>query len=256
MRALHRTFAAAAIALALAATAAAADDLTIISKSSDNDEPPTNSTSYYASDRMRVANPDGSEVMAEYGSGQLTMIDHDKKQYSVITRQELEAAALKMQAQLKQMEEQMKNVPPAVREKMAGMMGGATAAVNVQKGQGGRTIAGYACENWLLTVGEFVKQEQCLTTQIEFPGQPWEAMKSLAGGMSGPMGKTMQEMYEKFKGMKGLPLASTGTTKILGKSITSTTEVVEVKKGPIPASAWTIPAGYKKVDSPVAKMAK
>ena len=93
MRTLHRTLITAATAMALA-TGAAADDLTIVSKNSDNNEPPTNSTSYYASDRMRVANPDGSEVMAEYASGQLTMIDHDKKQYSVITRQELEAAAL------------------------------------------------------------------------------------------------------------------------------------------------------------------
>jgi hypothetical protein len=253
MRALHRTLAIAFAVLACAAGARAADDLTIVSKNSDNNEPPTTSTSYYASDRMRVANPDGSEVMAEYGSGQITMINHEKKQYSVITRQELEAAAQKMQAQLKQMEEQMKNMPPAVREKMAGMMGGATAAINVQKGQGGRTIAGYACENWIVTI---VKQEQCLTTQLEFPGQPWEAMKGLSGSMAGPMGKTMQEMYEKFKEMKGVPMSSSGTTKIIGKSITSTTEVVEVKKGAIPASAWAIPAGYKQVESPMAKMAK
>jgi hypothetical protein len=256
MRALLRTLAAVCAVIAFAAALPAADDLTIVSKTSDNDEAPTTGTSYYASDRMRVANPDGSEVMAEYGSGQITTIDHDKKQYSVITRQEMEAAAQKMQAQLKQMEEQMKNMPPAVREKMAGMMGGATAAINAQKGQGGRTVAGYTCENWIVTVGEIVKQEQCLTTQLEFPGQPWEALKGLAGGMSGPMGKTMEQMYEKFKEMKGVPLYTSATTKILAKSITSTTEVVEVKKGPIPASAWTIPAGYKKVESPMAKMAK
>ena len=256
MRALHRTLATACAALALSVATWAADDLTIVSKNSDNDEAPTTSTSYYASDRMRVANPDGSEVMAEYGSGQITMIDHAKKQYSVITRQELEAAAQKMGAQLKQMEEQMKNMPPAVREKMAGMMGGATAAIDVQKGQGGRTVAGYACENWLVTVGTMVKQEQCLTTQLEFPGQPWEAMKGLSASMSGPMGKTMEQMYEKFKEMKGVPLSSSGTTKILGKTITSKTEVVEVKKGPIPGSAWALPAGYKQVESPMAKMAK
>jgi hypothetical protein len=42
----------------------------------------------------------------------------------------------------------------------------------------------------------------------------------------------------------------------MGTAHTSTTEVVEIKKGPIPASAWTIPAGYKRVESPMAKMAK
>ena len=256
MPAIDRCFVAACAALALAAVPTAAEDLTIVAKTTQNDDAPSTSTSYYASDRMRVVEPGGQEFMAEYASGQMTMIDHKKKQYSVITRQELEAATAKMQAQMKQMEEQMKNVPPAVREKMAGMMGGVAAAVNVQKGQGGRKLAGYSCDNWTVTIGEMVKQEQCLSTELTFPAQAWDAFKSLSAPMSGPLAKGMQEMYEKFKEMKGIPLASTSTTKILGKTTTSTTEVVEIKKGPIPASAWTIPTGYKKVESPMAKMAK
>jgi hypothetical protein len=256
MPALDRHLFAACALLALAAAPARAEDLTILAKVSQNNDAPANATSYYASDRMRVVNPDGQEFMAEYGSGQMTIIDNKKKEYSVITRQELEAASAKMQAQFKQMEEQMKGLPPAMREKMAGMMGGAAAAVSVQKGQGGRKLAGYSCDNWTVTIGEMVKQEQCLTTELTFPTQAWDAFKSLSAGMSGPLGQGMQQMYDKFKEMKGLPLASTSTTKVMGKTITSTTEVVEVKKGAIPDSAWAIPAGYKKVESPMAKMAK
>ena len=33
--------------------------------------------------------------------------------------------------------------------------------------------------------------------------------------------------------------------------MTSASEVTEVKRGPIPASTWEIPAGYKKVESPM-----
>lgn len=256
MPAIHRYFVAACAALALAAVATAAEDLTIVSKNSQNDGVPTTSTSYFASDRMRVVEAGGQEFMAEYASGQMTMIDSKKKEYSVITRQELEAASAKMQAQLRQVEEQMKNMPPAVREKMGGMLGGVAAAVSVQKGQGGRKLAGYSCDNWTVTIGEMVKQEQCLTTELAFPAQAWDAFKGLSLGMAGPMGKGMQEMYEKFKEMKGLPLASTSTAKFMGKTNTTSTEVVEIKKGPIPASAWAIPAGYKKVESPIAKMAK
>jgi hypothetical protein len=255
MRALRRFFLAACAALALA-VAADAEDLTIVSKVTDNNEPAETTTSYYGTDRIRVASSAEQEFMAELGSGQMTMIDHKKKQYSVITRQELEAAAAKMQAQLKQMEEQMKNVPPAMREKMAGMMGGLAASVDVQKGTGGRKLAGYSCENWIVTVGQMVKQEQCLTTELSFPPQTWDAIKGLSSAMSGPAGQSMQQLYDKFKEMKGLPLASTSTTKIMGKTMTSSTEVVEIKKGPIPASAWAIPAGYKQVESPMAKMAK
>lgn len=256
MPAIHRYCVAACAALALAAVPTAAEDLTIVAKTTLNNEAPSTSTSYYASDRMRVVDPGGQEFMAEYASGQMTMIDNKKKEYSVTTRQELDAAAAKMQAQLKQMEEQMKNVPPAMREKMAGMMGGVAAAVSVQKGQGGRKLAGYSCDNWTVTIGEMVKQEQCLTTELTFPTQAWDAFKSLSAGMPGPMGQGMQQMYEKFKEMKGLPLASTSTVKVMGKTHTTSSEVVEIKKGPIPASAWTIPSGYKKVESPMAKMAK
>jgi hypothetical protein len=74
--------------------------------------------------------------------------------------------------------------------------------------------------------------------------------------MAVPMGKSLGQIYDKFKEMKGVPLASTTTVSVLGKSNVSTTEVTEIKKGAIPASAWEIPAGYKKVDSPLAKMPK
>lgn len=192
----------------------------------------------------------------EPANGTITFVDAKKKEYWTMTKQEMEAAAAKMQAQMKQMEEQMKNMPAGLREKMAGMMGGVAAAVNVQRGQGGRKVAGYSCENWTVTIGEMVKQEQCMTTELQLPVQAWDAYKGFAGSMSGPMGQGMQQMYEKFKEMKGVPLASTTTVKVLGKAQTSSSEVVEIKKGPIPPSAWTIPPGYKKVESPMAKMAK
>jgi hypothetical protein len=247
----------AALAASVLCLPAAADDLTIVSKVGGGKNAPTTTTSYYASDRMRVVNPDGQEFMAEFASGNITMIDNKKRQYSVVTPQEIEAASAKMQAQMKQMEEQMKSLPQAVRDKMG--LGGLAQAVNVQKGEGGREIAGYSCDNWVVTMGEMMKQEQCLTTELQYPAPAWDAYKNFAASMSaaaGPMGKGMQQMYEKFKDMKGVPLASTSTVKVLGKSSTSSTEVSEVKKGAIPASAWEIPAGFKKVDSPMAKMLK
>jgi hypothetical protein len=42
----------------------------------------------------------------------------------------------------------------------------------------------------------------------------------------------------------------------MGHTTTSSTEVTDVKKGPVPDSAWAVPASYKKVDSPAAKMMK
>jgi hypothetical protein len=41
----------------------------------------------------------------------------------------------------------------------------------------------------------------------------------------------------------------------MGRSSTAASEVVEVKKGAIPASAWEVPGGYRKVDNPMLKAA-
>ena len=63
-------------------------------------------------------------------------------------------------------------------------------------------------------------------------------------------------MQEKFKDMKGFPMASTSTTNVLGHSSTTSSEVTEVKRGPIPASAWQVPAGYRKVENPMLKASR
>jgi hypothetical protein len=153
----------------------------------------------------------------------------------------------------------MKNMPPAVREKMAGMMGGAAASVDVQKGAGSRTIAGYSCENWVVTMGTFSRTESCVTKDVVLPGKAWEGFQAFANrmrAMAGPMSKMIDQMQEKMKPMNGLALASTTTTSFMGRSNTTTTEVTEIKKGPVPASAWELPAGYKQTESPMARLGK
>jgi hypothetical protein len=72
----------------------------------------------------------------------------------------------------------------------------------------------------------------------------------------GPMAQSIKDMQEKTKDMKGLPLASVTTVNVMGRTSTDSQEVTEIKKGPVPASAWQIPTGYKQVDSPMARMAK
>ena len=64
---------------------------------------------------------------------------------------------------------------------------------------------------------------------------------------------TKEKMQEKFKTMRGFPLATTTESNIMGLASTTVSEVTEVKRGPIPASAWEIPAGYTKVDNPMLK---
>jgi len=243
---------------------ALADDLTIVSRVSRGDEPPTTATSYVSADRVRVVQADGREFMADMKSGDITMMDGRKKQYSVITRQDLEAFKARMQQQMNSPEmqkaqEQMKNLPPDIQKRMQAAMGGLVNALIVQKTGTTRKVAGYTCENFSVSFGQFSRSEQCMSTELPLPDQAWESYREFANSMMGmmgamgPMGKGVADLREKMKELKGFPLSVTTTTTLMGREIKSTSEVVEVKRGPVPASAWQLPAGYTKVDSPLMK---
>jgi hypothetical protein len=241
-----------------------AEDLTIVSKRTRDGKPSDSTTSYLASDHVRMAQDEGREAIVDLKTGQMTILDGKKKTYYVVTRQDMEAFKARMSErmnspEMKQAQERMKDLPPEVQKKMEAMMGGAAGSFDVQKTGTTRKVAGYTCENWTVTLGQLSRSEECLTSELQFPVQAWDAYRDFAESIKsmttalGPMGKNIAEMQEKFKSMKGFPLASTTTVSVMGRSTTTTSEVTEIKRGPIPASAWEIPAGYTKVDSPMLK---
>ena len=240
------------------AALASAEDLTIVSNVTRNGEAAGTQTSYLAADHIRMAQAEGSEFMLDGKTGVMTLIDTKKKEYSVVTEADLTAMAATMQAKQGQLQEQMKSMPPALRDKIANLGGAATVA----KTGATRKIAGYSCDTWMMAIGEIVKTESCLSSDVAVPAQVWTRYRAFAEQMqvamraAGPMAKSFTDLQEKMKGMQGFPLAQTTTATFLGKTQTTTTEVTEVRKGAIPASAFEIPAGFKQVDSPFAKLAK
>ncbi|MGZ7031714.1 MAG: DUF4412 domain-containing protein [Thermoanaerobaculia bacterium] len=255
------------IAIAALALSAAlpllADDLTITQKVTKDGGAPTTTTSYISSDHVRMSAGDGNETIIDAKSGDMTIIQTAKKEYYVITRADMDAMAAKIKEQMnspemKKAQEQMDNLPPDQKAKMEAMMGGMF-AVEVRKTGTTRKIAGYNCENWTVSIGQFSKSEECITNDLKFPVSAWEAYKSYADTMKtmmaamGPMAKSAQKMADQFKQMKGFPIANTTTTDVMGHKSVNTSEVTAVKYGPIPASAWEIPAGYTKVDNPMTK---
>src|SRR6266436_2375264 len=101
--------------LAGMAMAAAADDLTVVAKQTRGDEPPTTTTSYFASAKMRMGAGRSQEMIADYASGTMTMLDSTKKEYFVITPEDMAAASAQVEARMKEMEGKMQNVPPEMR---------------------------------------------------------------------------------------------------------------------------------------------
>jgi len=72
----------------------------------------------------------------------------------------------------------------------------------------------------------------------------------------GPMASSFDKMREQMEKLKGLPLATTSTTTIIGREMKTTSEVTSITRGPVPASAWDIPAGYAKVENPMMQALK
>ena len=263
MRTTRHTLAA-ACAAALLATPVLAEDLTVVFKTTANGATGT-TTHYYSSEKMRTGDA-ASETIMEYGPGKIVSIDHKKKEYSEITLAEMEAAmkeaAAKMEQANAQMKEQMANMPPAVREKMEQMMGGVAGAVTVTKG-GTRQVAGYTCQDYAVAMGQAMTTKICTTTALQFPAPNVDYRKfaSFAGSASAmannPMFQSMGKMVEEMKKIEGFTIAESTSMKMMGKSMDSSKEAVEIKKGPIPASAFdvaVIAKGYKKVAHPVTKM--
>ncbi len=248
----------AAAAAALLALPAFAEDLTIVYKVTGGSSPGT-ATTYYSASKMRNSGPEFDSIV-EYGAGRIISIDHKKKEYSEITLAEMQAAMARMEQAAAKMNEQMAGMPPAMREKMEQMMGGAAGAVTVTKGAV-RKVAGYDCQDYTIAMGTSTTFHVCATTALTLPPASADFRKygSLAMGaaVNSPLFKSLAKITDEMMKIQGVPLAESSSMKMLGKSIESSKEATEVKKGPIPASAFDVAAvapGYKKVPHPLTKM--
>ena len=250
--------------VAVLAVPALAEDLTVVFKTTGEGRTGT-ATHYYSSEKMRTGDAE-SETIVEYGAGKIVAVDHKKKEYSEITLAEMEAAmkaaSARMEAANAQMKEQMAAMPPAMREKMEQMMGGVASSVTVTKG-GTRKVAGYDCQEYTVAMGQMMTTKLCATTALAFPAPNVDYRKfasfagSAAAMAANPMFKSMGEMTDEMKKVEGFTIAEATSVKAMGRSMDSSKEAVEVKKGPIPASAFdlaTIAPGYKKVPHPVTKI--
>jgi hypothetical protein len=92
------------------------------------------------------------------------------------------------------------------------------------------------------------------TTALHPPAQMFDARRAMLPP-SNPMSQRFEKLYAEMKKIGGYPLAETTTLSMMGKNMVTATEATEVKKGAIPALAFEVPAGFKRVESPYKKFA-
>jgi|CXWL01.1.fsa_nt_gi hypothetical protein len=235
-----RPAAALALFVALATTTATAEDLTISFKSGDGGV----ATHYFTKDRVRM-NSGKTDTMMEFASGKIVSIDHKKKEYFEMTIAELDAT---MKGVAAQMEEAMANVPPQMRGQMAKMMGGGASEVTVTKGAT-KTIAGYPCQTYTVSMGTTMTRETCNSTALTPPFDPAHFEKM--SRVSIPMIQGMDKMIKKMSEIQGIALMERTSTSMMGRKSDTSMEATAVGKSAIAADVFAMPAGYKRIDSPL-----
>jgi Domain of unknown function (DUF4412) len=242
-----------ALLLFAGTASAASDDLTVVTKHTVNGTPGDTTTSYLGSDHVRMAPGGGHETIIDLKTGVMTTLDDKKKTYYVVTKQDMADLNAKMQERM--------NSPEMKKgmEAMKGMAAGMESSYEVKKTGETRKIAGYSCEEWSITMTAFSTIKECVTTDLKYSAHALEAyrafgesMKSSMGSFS-PMAKSGENLAEKMKVMKGYPVATSTSIEVMGRKMSTESEVIEIRHGAIAASAWEIPAGYTKIENPMLK---
>jgi hypothetical protein len=236
---------------AVAGVSHAAEDLTVVSSITTNGQPSGTDTSYISSDHMRTSREQGMAMIIDLKSGTMTNINEKKKTYYTVTKQDMDNMAAKMSERMND---------PKMKQAMA-MMQGMTAAMStsteVKKTGITRKVAGYACDEWLINMGP-MSMTECVTGELKYPVQSWEAMKEFSESMRKSMSgfgvnaKSGADYAEKLKSIKGFPVASSTTVSGITKT-TITSEVTEVRHTPISAAMWEVPAGFSQEENPMLK---
>lgn len=196
----------------------------------------TQSTQVITEDKVRAA--DGvTETIFEIDSGKMIFIDHKKEEYYETSMEEMEAQFAEIDRQL--------GSNPMMRR----MLAGKDQDAKLERGNQPRTIAGYECDHYILTLGKGLRMEIWATQELAVPSTYFEARK-LSYAAMGPAGTRFNKMLEEMQKIEGFPLASDVFVKMMGMKSESQTEATEVKLGPVDASVFDVPAGYSRGKSP------
>ena len=235
-----------------ASVACMADDLTVVSNVTTNGQPGGTQTTYISSDHIRHSESKGNDVIIDLKNATMTNIDGKKKTYYVMTKQDMETMQAAMAARMND---------PKMKQAMAmmqGMSSSVASSTEVKKTGVTRKVAGYACEEWLITMGGMLSMTECVTNDFKYPVQSWAALadfqESMRKSMSfGPSAKSGADYAEKMKAIKGFPVATSSIVDVGVVKTTTTSEVTKVSRSAIPASTWDVPAGFTRVENPMLK---
>jgi hypothetical protein len=178
------------------------------------------------------SNPVDTDVIYRFDTGKMIRLDHKQKTYTETTFAELR-------------QEAEKNAANPQRQEMMRRLGINPGATSITKIGPGETIAGYATEKYSAKTG-LTQAEIWVTPALELPAGYYDMMTTSVAAQAGGLGPMLMDM--KSQQVRGFLLKSVGgSSNPILKGITITKVATAVEKGPIPASTFDPPAGYRKV---------
>lgn len=202
----------------LAAVPAAAQDFVVTYKSEDGI-----TKTYVSQAAVRESSPEEDTIYL-IERGKIIVVNHEKKTYHETTLEEWRQSLGALTADPKLVE--------AARRR------GLQATPSVSKVGPGETIAGYATEKYLVKTA-LGQTEIWAAPALQVPKAFWDLLSP--GGSAQP-GVSMAQFFEEMRKIGGVPLKSVSK---LTMGVTLEDVATSVQKGPIAASAFELPAGYK-----------
>ena len=219
-----------------------AEDLTVVINGSGSGRNAT-LTEYVSGDQVRIAE-EAVDTIYDTARGRIVRMNTREKTYFETSRQEIEAglatASHKVDANTGAKAE------PNPATKVSG-------PVTTDKRSGVKRIAGYVCEPYVLSMGDDVKWEVWVARDLEAPAQLYEA-QVLAAARMGRLGARLVAMLQELRKIKGMPMSQARAERQGSMLSVYTIQVADVRKGPLPAASFQVPAGYKKTESPYVRM--
>ena len=194
-------------------------------------------------------------------NGSLFMIDDKKKAYREMDKASMKRMMDEAGAAMQQMQDQLKNMPPEQRAQMEQMMGAnmpgmVTGKKDVYEAKDtgkSDTAEGRKCRIWNVTRNGQIQEELCVVPFSSLPGKE-------------DMEKSFKEMAEAFQGMASAVPGAADSIKAhnaingypvrtrfydnKGKPLGKEQVLKTWSEESVPASAFEVPAGYKKEAMP------
>lgn len=217
------------------ASVATAEDLTVVSSVKVGKKQYA-SLQVVTDEKVRAADAQ-TETIFDVATGDMIFIDHKKEEF-------FETSFDEMQAKFEEIDRSLEGNPMLRR-----MLAGKQQEVVLEKGSESKTIAGYDCQHYILSMGKGLRMELWSAPDLEVPATYFDARK-LSYAAMGPVGKRFNQMIEEMQKIEGFPLASHVFVKMMGMKSESMTEATAVTLGPVDDDAFAVPAGYKQGKSP------